>query len=872
MESDANQNLDSHLARFGLTSFRPGQQDVISAVLAGRDCLCIMPTGGGKSLCYQLPGVVRPGVALVVSPLIALMKDQVDALLSQGIRATYINSSLPFQEQRERLAGLADGQYDLVYVAPERLRNPLFLESVRDVPLQLLAVDEAHCISEWGHDFRPDYARLGQFRERLGNLQTIALTATATPDVRKDVAKQLGLRDPQIVVTGFARPNLRFEVHSPANTREKDELLLSLVNETPGRGIIYAATRRRCEEICERLGGQLRRTVGLYHAGLLPEDRRKAQERFMRGDVEIIVATVAFGMGIDKADLRFVLHYNLPGSLEAYYQEAGRAGRDGQPSRCALLFSYADRFLQEFFIGNAYPSRAVVKTVYDFLRKSQDDPIEMTLQEIKELLDLPVGSEGVGVCERLLEKCGALERMDARQNMASVKLETEFPTLVEMLPKEARVQRKVLRAAEHEIGDRRYEWVYFSPQKLASKLELEPNALNRALRELLKLPDFDFVPPFRGRAIHMIRRERPFQELDIDFEELERRKQAELAKLDRVIRYAQTHRCRQVEILDYFGDRQGERCQACDNCRPDTENTGSSYVDSDGDDQAVLEAIRITLSGVARAKGRVGKHLLAKMLCGSRSAQVTRLQLHRLSTFGLLKELKQTEMIQLIDALLHAGLLEQIETQRHRPIVQLTENGNLVMRGKSSLETPIRLDLGVKMKLLARYLACGGKKGKSTRSRHEPPQDAVPGSAEPASARLDEAEAEHAETEPQSPLETQPQVNHVPAGDSAGPADGQAQQRPNHYWTWRLLSDHYDLQQCAQIRCLDEATLLDHLHRAADEGMPVNPRWFLSPEQLDLLHRTIGPTPPRQLRPILEELPPGFRREQVELFLKCRSS
>jgi ATP-dependent DNA helicase RecQ len=845
METDLHLNPESHLAHFGLVSFRPGQRDVIAAVLSGQDCLCIMPTGGGKSLCFQLPAVVRDGVTLVVSPLIALMKDQVDALQAQGIEATYINSSLPFPEQRERLAGLAEDRYDLVYIAPERLRNPLFLDSVRHVNVQLLAVDEAHCISEWGHDFRPDYARLGQFRQRLGNPQTIALTATATPDVRGDVARQLGLQDPRIVVTGFARPNLRFEVFSPSNTREKDNLLLSLVRETPGCGIVYAATRKRCEELSERLGRALKRNVGLYHAGLLPEDRRKVQEEFMRGDVEIIVATVAFGMGIDKADLRFVLHYNLPGSLEAYYQEAGRAGRDGQAARCALLFNYADRYLQEFFIDNAYPSREVVRTVYEFLRSSPHDPVEMTLQEIKEALGLKVGSEGVGACERLLEKCGVLERMDARQNMASVKLDTEFPTLVDLLPREARVQRKVLRAVEQEIGERRYEWVYFAPQKLANRLDIELNSLNRALRELLKLPDFDFVPPFRGRAIHMIRRDQPFRELEIDFQELERRKQAELAKLDRVIRYAQTTRCRQLEILDYFGDRQGQACQACDNCKPDSTRESRSFVESDGDDEAVLEAIRITLSGVARTKGRVGKNLIAKMLCGSRSSQVTRLRLQELSTFGLLKELKQAEMVGLIDALLQAGLLEQVETVRHRPVVGLTEDGRRVMRGESGLVEPVRLDLGIKMKLLARYLAGGGNKA----TAHSESRVAVCAPDPPGSSTPGENGA--APTSPAS------EATSTPA---------------SHYWTWRLLRDNYSLQECLAIRRLDEPTLLDHLHRAADEGRVVNPEWFLSPDEREVLDRTIGPSTPRQLRPILDDLPPGIRREHVELFLKCRGA
>jgi ATP-dependent DNA helicase RecQ len=333
MSAPVNASPESWLSHFGLSAFRAGQKEVIEAVLAGRDCLCIMPTGGGKSLCYQLPAVMRPGVVLVVSPLIALMKDQVDGLQSLGLRATFINSSLEPHEQRQRLDGMAAGQFDLVYVAPERLRSPRFLDSLKPVTVQLLAVDEAHCISEWGHDFRPDYARIGKFRARLGGPQTIALTATATPMVRDDVVKQLQLRSPDVFITGFARPNLRFEVDEPGSASDKDGKLLRILDETPGPGIIYASTRKKCETLVEFLAQRRGHPVGFYHAGLLPDQRRSIQDCFMSGEVPLIVATNAFGMGIDKRDLRLVVHYNMPGSLEAYYQESGRAGRDGLPSR-----------------------------------------------------------------------------------------------------------------------------------------------------------------------------------------------------------------------------------------------------------------------------------------------------------------------------------------------------------------------------------------------------------------------------------------------------------------------------------------------------------------------------------------------------------
>ncbi|MFY7969549.1 MAG: RecQ family ATP-dependent DNA helicase, partial [Pirellulaceae bacterium] len=311
-----------------------------------------------------------------VSPLIALMKDQVDALQRRSISATLINSTLTMGEQSERLQEVAQGKYSLVYVAPERLRNPRFLEALRATPIQLLAIDEAHCISEWGHDFRPDYSRIGAFRQWLGGVQTVALTATATPRVRQDIVQLLGLQQPQQFITGFARKNLHFGVIPCHSDREKDRQLIEFLKSGPGAGIIYAATRKRCEELVERLGQEVKPPVAAYHAGLAPEQRRFVQDRFMRGEYPAIVATNAFGMGIDKSDLRFVVHYNLPGSLEAYYQEAGRAGRDGLASQCVLLFSGQDRYIQEFFIENAYPPREMVQRVYEYIQGLDTDPIE----------------------------------------------------------------------------------------------------------------------------------------------------------------------------------------------------------------------------------------------------------------------------------------------------------------------------------------------------------------------------------------------------------------------------------------------------------------------------------------------------------------
>jgi ATP-dependent DNA helicase RecQ len=683
--------LEEFLSRFRLTSFRPGQREVIAAVLDGSDCLCIMPTGGGKSLCYQLPSVAREGLTLVVSPLIALMKDQVDALHELGIAATFINSSLTPREQFDRMDAMAAGKFDLVYIAPERLRSSVFIEKLRATKLQLLAVDEAHCISEWGHDFRPDYARLGLLRERLGYPPTIALTATATPQVRGDVAKQLRLREPKTFITGFARPNLHFEVHQAYSDLDKDQTLLDFLSETPGAGIIYASTRKRCEELVETLRVRTKgRKIGLYHAGLEQDERRRVQDDFMSGHVPIIVATNAFGMGIDKADLRFVVHYNIPGSLEAYYQEAGRAGRDGQPSRCLLIYTPRDRSTQEFFIDSAYPEPDAVRLVYDYLRGIDADPIELTLDEIKERLGLNIRSEGISACEKLLEGVKALERLDSRQNMAGVKIDSQLPTLVDLLPREAKVQRRVLQVVERLVGELRGERVYISPRQIAKEAEVEVEAASRALRELAKLQSFDYVPPFRGRAVHMLERKKPFEKLGIDFAEQQRRKAAEYAKLDRMIAYATSRRCRQLDILDYFGDPAKATCGLCDHCSGVRPLTAGENSGEEANSPQVMQAMKMVLAGVARMcqRGQYGKRLLAGMLVGSTSVKVTRLGLDRLSTYGLLRHLTEVEATELIDAILRQRLLQQLEVERFKPVVQLTPRGEQVMKGEVTLSEP----------------------------------------------------------------------------------------------------------------------------------------------------------------------------------------
>jgi ATP-dependent DNA helicase RecQ len=348
--------------QFGFAEFRPAQKQVIDTVMAGNSALAVMPTGSGKSLCYQLPALALPGLTLVVSPLIALMKDQVDQLNQLGLPATVINSSVSREQQRSRLEQAIAGRIKLLYVAPERFQNEEFRAGLTRTKVSLFAVDEAHCVSLWGHDFRPDYLRLRHVIRELQSPPVLALTATATPAVRRDVLVQLGIDGAAQVVSGFDRPNLYLEVREVSTTAEKIRAIVELARWAP-LGIVYAGTRKNVEDI----HGSLRRAgieTAAYHAGLSTLDRKAVQERFMNSPECVIVATNAFGMGIDRSEVRFVVHSDIPDSVEAYYQEIGRAGRDAGPARCLLLFSYADKWIPEFFIDSSHPPADILKFVF----------------------------------------------------------------------------------------------------------------------------------------------------------------------------------------------------------------------------------------------------------------------------------------------------------------------------------------------------------------------------------------------------------------------------------------------------------------------------------------------------------------------------
>src|ERR1044072_4317098 len=579
---------------FGFEDFREGQREVIGSILEGKDAVVVMQTGSGKSLCYQLPAMILDGVTLVVSPLIALMKDQVDALLARGLPATFINSSISESEQRTRIESLRRGEHKLVYIAPERFRSSRFNAALQQIPISLFAVDEAHCISTWGHDFRPDYLRLRNVIKSLPKVQTLALTATATPYVRSDIIQQLGLDRPQTFVSGFDRPNLSIEVDHTERERQKIARIRNLAKQNPGSGIIYASTRKAVEQVGAKLRA-LDLKVSEYHAGMSDAMRIRAQEDFMSGRTQMIVAANAFGMGIDKPDIRFVVHYQMPGSIEAYYQEIGRAGRDGLPSTCVLLFNYADKNTHDFFIEGSYPDISVVKQVYDALAETELRRIELSTPEIA-------------------------RRTGERNEMA-------VQSALYVLERAGHIQRTAPQLNRGGRGAQQGRSIIMLDSVPATKLRVDPADVSRRgeleRRKLRAMIDFCYTDYcYRAHILNYFGDRKSGR---------------------------QCGTCGNCKPGDTTHVELEQHCQTI-------AGPVNSAPRNISDDE--LLRVRKILACAKRRNGRFGKKVLVGTLRGSAAKQILTAHLNELSTYGLLRDMAADELEIYIDALVAARCLK----------------------------------------------------------------------------------------------------------------------------------------------------------------------------------------------------------------------
>jgi len=556
---------------YGFDKFRPGQEEAIDAILDGKDVLVVMPTGGGKSLIYQLPALVLDGVAIVVSPLIALMKDQVDAMNKIGVPATFINSAISPDEAKERLGLVKKEFYKLLYIAPERFYNDEFIAALAEVNVKLFAVDEAHCISQWGHDFRPAYMRLGKAIEMCGRPPIAALTATATPEVKEDIVKQLGMVKAEKIITGFTRPNLQFGVIK-APDAQKLSLIADTAESIEGCGIIYTGTRAKAEQITDLLLERGLQAV-FYHAGMDPESRNWTQENFLQGKTKIIVATNAFGLGIDKKDVRFVIHHDMPGTIEAYYQEAGRAGRDGAPSLCLLFFAPRDRFLREFFIKGDNPAPETVLEIYEILTNyaggltpgDKTDRIFTTYAELMEGLSDDVPDMAVGTCLKILEKDGYIARSSEKTSPAFLRLINNHQTTLDFISKQAKKQVEILNKLQARFAKELFDGWEFDLDEVAGIIDVGREALVRSINAWKKAQLVEYNPPKRGTEITILKRV-PRSEVKIDFTAMREKAARAYHKLDEMEDYVYHFGCRPEYILNYFGEYDVKPCGKCDNC------------------------------------------------------------------------------------------------------------------------------------------------------------------------------------------------------------------------------------------------------------------------------------------------------------------
>ena len=658
--------LEAARRMFGFDDLLPGQVETMACVLRGEDVLTILPTGGGKSLCYQLPALLADrGVTLVISPLIALMKDQLDSLPERlRARATTINSTLEGDELRERLEQA--GAYRLIYAAPERLRQPVFLHAIRRAGINYLVVDEVHCVSAWGHDFRPDYLALGKARAALGNPQLLAMTATAPPRVRQDILRHLSASEKaaaeaRIVAGDITRPNLQLEVFHARNADDKLQYLLAFCEAAEGSGIIYAGTRDRCERLAALLQ---RRGIAAthYHAGI--PNRHAVQDDFMSGRARVVVATIAFGMGIDKPDIRFIVHFAPPPSLEAYYQEAGRAGRDGLPSRCLLMYAPADRGTLTRRLNRDALAVEFLRAVYAAVQKRLNGASwgRMALGDLER--DLQADAVQIRVALSLLEEAALLRRGPDVPRAAHVRLMT------------ADVRHDAALAAFCEAARLRQEqWLTIDLAQVAQDAGL---SLARLELQLLEWADKGWIGwRFSGRDVLLELLPPPEDAAARVSALLERHETIAAQRIDEITAYARTSRCRHGYLNAYLGGRAIERCPACDNC---VDVQDASVNDLPGE----REQHHAILACLAATQWGWGRRNLTHILRGDAKAPA---RMHTHPSFGVLAYRSAAAIGQLLAQLEHVGLISARQLDHGGAVLELTAAGRAALENPAELES-----------------------------------------------------------------------------------------------------------------------------------------------------------------------------------------
>lgn len=616
---------------FGLRAFRPGQQQVIETLLSGRSALAVFPTGGGKSLCYQLPALMLEGLTLVVSPLIALMKDQVDQLNALNIPAARLDSSVDGDELKRIYQGLEAGSIKLLYVAPERLANERFQARLKRLNISMMAVDEAHCVSEWGHNFRPDYLKLARLADELKVGRVLALTATATPQVAEQIRSSFAIAQADHVQTGFFRPNLLIGVMPCAAEERNDQLYRQIISASTGASIVYVTLQKTAEQVAAFLK---RKGVSAqaYHAGLKDDRRHQVQEAFMSGAVDVVVATIAFGMGIDKSDIRAIYHYNLPKSLENYMQEIGRAGRDGEHAHCTLLASLDDlTVLENFTYGDTPDDESLSGLINGLL--SQPDQFDLSVHELSGQFD--VRPLVINTLLTYLELEGVIR--------ATAPFYTEykvgFITPQEQVLAHFDSQRADFLEALFSSGKKGRTWLTLKPIEAARELQVERMRILNALNYLEQQGMVELKVAGVRQAFRKVDMPASSQELIARLQsQFQLREQRDIDRLQQVTKWAQQSPCYQQALVAYFGESLAEPCGQCSACQgPVASMPARERRDVD------LSVIRsVQKEGHAALST---PRQLARFLCGISSPKASRARLARHSAFGSMEEVPFSEVL-----------------------------------------------------------------------------------------------------------------------------------------------------------------------------------------------------------------------------------
>lgn len=595
-----------------------------------------MPTGGGKSICYQIPALCLDGMTIVISPLISLMKDQIDTLKNINYPAEMINSTVTVNEQRRIMEAAVRNELKLLYLTPERLKNENFLKWLRMQKISLFAVDEAHCISEWGHDFRPDYRRIESVIKEIGNPAILALTATATKEVRDDIVKVLGMNNPDIIINGFNRENLIYGVEDYYSKEDKNKGLLAFLGKVNKPGIIYVSSIKDAQSLYNYLSTNSDLNYGLYHGKIPPKQRDKTQDDFLYNRIDVLIATNAFGMGVDKSDIRFVVHYSIPGTIEAYYQETGRAGRDGKTSFCLLQYFSRDEEIQKFFIQSKNPSPEMINSVFSYLKKHCRNNIFYENEDIP-AESLKISSHEKDAVLKILTEMKAVQIdyiADDNYEIDIIKNETKDKTLYYTLSELVK------------FGGTRKK-IDINIEYLAKRLDLTKYDLVNDLKKLAAEKAVKFSVTQSGRTVKVLTEDLPAKELTEYSQKLKNKIKYDYAKLDAVVKYVRlgSYQCRRKYVLNYFGEEFNERnCAKCDLCRK-TNKSANNEITKDE---------KILLFAVYMNNGRLGKLKMCKLLSGSFELEE---RFREIDEFGSLAGVGESKISDMITKLMNQGLI-----------------------------------------------------------------------------------------------------------------------------------------------------------------------------------------------------------------------